>query len=192
MTSNPSRDALGSLPARARENLLDGICNPCESSLTTGTIIVRFANSSRWPDRWTASPWWVREIDFRRIEAARGRSLRIHDGDPTRALTMGFLGKQALAVPQQWRPDGPPNLMDVVVRAEVLKELPCFVGQARVQREVAPNGFRLTWGGWPAVEQIFIPHFAQHPDPLIGPWRKPEEPVLRVLQSTLVSSQQLY
>jgi hypothetical protein len=171
--------------------LLKGIRVPRPAILAPGTIIVRFANSGSWADRYSASPWWIQEIDFRQIQATQQHSLDVHGNDPQRALTLGFIGRQALAVKQRWFESGPHNLMDVVVRAEVLRELPCFVGRGHSQYETAPNGFRLTWTGWSSVEQIFVPELVKHRGPYIGPWMD-REPVVRVIQSIPITSQQLF
>jgi hypothetical protein len=83
--------------------------------------------------------------------------------------------------------------MDVVIRAEVVREVQAFVGRGHTQYEAAPNGFRVTWTGWSSVQQLFIPELARGRGPAIGPWLSPgPKQVVCVRQCTQVLSQQLF
>jgi hypothetical protein len=184
--------SLQSLDSRVRAELLKGMRVPQPIVLRAGATVVRFANSATWSDRWARSPWWLDESSYQHLEAARRHSLNVHADDPARAMTLGLLAKQALAVRQRWG-DGPPNLMDMVIRAEIVHEVQAFAGRGHTQYETAPNGFRVTWTGWSSIQQLFIPALAMERGPAVGPWGAPDpEPVVRVRQCIKVLSQQLF
>jgi hypothetical protein len=184
---------LEDLGSEVRAELLKGMRVPRPIVLRAGTTVVRFASSATWSDRWARSPWWIDESAYQHLEAVRRHSLKVHDNDPGRAMTLGLLAKQALAVKQRWSEDGPSNLMDMVIRAEVVREVQAFVGRGHTQYEAAPNGFRVTWTGWSSVQQVFIPELARGRGPAIGPWLSPEpNEVVHVRQCTKVLSQQLF
>ncbi len=90
------------------------------------------------------------ERDFQRIIAEHAKSQAKHG--PI-GLTLGYLGRAAMAVQQSW------NKADVLIKARVQQDIKAFVGRAQPQyRERAPNGIYFTMQGWPGAEQIFIPN----------------------------------
>jgi hypothetical protein len=192
-THDKTGNVLEELEPQVRAELLRGMRVPRPVVLRAGAIVVRFANSTLGPDRWIRSPWWIDDSAYGHVEAARDQSLSVHGNDPRKGMTLGLLAKQALAVRQRWSEDAPANLMDLVIKAEVARDLPAFAGRGHTQYEVAPNGFRLTWTGWSSVEQLFIPELAVGRGSTVASWVQSENaPALWVRQCLMVPSQQLF
>ena len=103
-----------------------------------------------WKTSTGTGPWWIRERDYRRIisayEAERGK----HGED---ALSLGFLGRAAVAVQHSW------SKVDVVVKAQVVEDINVFAGRGQRQyREWLRANIYITLSGWPQIEQLFIPN----------------------------------
>lgn len=155
-SSTPSVQSLGT--ARLKD-LKSGISNPTYMRLTPPLRLCRFTDRRYGSLNGVVSPWWIVESDFLKIIAARERSRAVHGGDKARALSLGFLARWAVAVPQEWQRDGgfKPTTMDLLLRADLRQPLDAFTGRARVQREISPNGIDITWSGWTEVTQFYFP-----------------------------------
>jgi len=152
---------LSTLSSAERERIRSGIRSPRVIRLTAGERIYRFASSydrgrrkAVAPTAWATGPWWIREDDFLKIEAAQQKSVGVHG--PARALTLGFLARQAAAVMQEW------SEVDRLVMATMLDGLDVFAGRGRTQFETPPSGavnynLRVTWSGWDDIEQLYLP-----------------------------------
>jgi len=129
------------------DDAVKALRTPYVVTLIRGQSIYRFGNSQVPTGLVAASPWWIREQDYRRILA---------NAQPGKIST-GFAARISLAVKQSWR-----NPMDMLVRAIVLEDIKVFCGVARTQyREQAPNGMFITWRGSKNIEQLFIPGISQ-------------------------------
>ena len=129
----------------------------------------------------------MREVDS--IEAQRAASLKAHGNDPKRALTIGFLARQAAAVKQEW------SNVDVLVVARTTSPIAAFAGKGRAQHEVPDRstGFwnydvRFVWTGWDRIRQLFIPNL----DPLKPGQLLDGTTVLDIVSTSQVESQQMY
>lgn len=138
---------------------------------------------------WATGPWWLREDDYLTIEAAWNRSLLAHGGDRSKALTLGFLARQAAAVMQSW------SNVDRLVVADVTADFEVFTGLGRTQHnEVPPPGavsynLKLTWTGWDDVEQLYLPHLDRNREGYLTDGRQ----VLTVHKpARVIESQQLW
>jgi len=192
----PSPLTLAALPARERERLRSGMRAPQPVEIPAGTTLYRFASSyDRYrhapipPARWTTGPWWLDEAGYRLIEAERAASLKAHGNDPKRALTVGFLARQAAAVKQEW------SNVDVLVLARASANIAAFAGKGRAQHEVPDRstGFwnydvRFVWTGWDRIRQLFIPNL----DPLKPGQLLDGTTVLDIVSTSPIESQQLY
>jgi hypothetical protein len=156
---------LSDLPQWEQARIRSGMRSPRVVTLTAGERIYRFASSwDRYrrkpvpPSAWATGPWWIREDDYLKIEDAWNRSLRVHGGDRSKALTLGFLARQATAVMQSW------SNVDRLVIADVIADFEVFTGLGRTQyNEIPPPGavsynLKLTWQGWDDVEQLYLPY----------------------------------
>ena len=159
---------LASLPNAVRDQLSAGIIDPEYVQLKPNLRLCRFTDRKYGPNNGLISPWWMTENDFLKIVDARERSRRAHNGDKSKSLSMGFLARQAAAVPQEWQQnDGSytPTTVDLLLRADLRVPIDAFVGRGRAQREQSPNGITVTWAGWPGITQIFIPAFSRKLSP---------------------------
>jgi hypothetical protein len=166
----PLNDALNlsQLPDSARR----GLRSPRIVTLTAGQILYRFASTSSPAHLWAAGPWWMYEHDYHKIIAQHQQG----------KLSLGYLGRSAMAVQQSW------SKMDVVVKAVVSQDIKAFAGRGRTQyREMTPNGMFITLTGWENVEQLFIPNIGDRNGRTSLGWQ-----ALNVVQQQIVSSQQLY
>lgn len=187
---------LAALPARERDRLRSGMRAPQPFEIPEGTTLYRFASSyDRFrraaipPVRWATGPWWLDEAGFRLIEAERAASLKAHGNDPKRALTLGFLARQAAAVKQEW------SNVDVLVTARACAPIAAFAGKGRAQHEVPDRstGFwnydvRFVWTGWDRIRQLYLPSL----DPVRPGHLIDGRKVLDIGSVTPVESQQLY
>lgn len=157
------KSAIRTLGSAQRDELLSGIANPEFVQLASPLRLCRFTDSGHGPNEGLVSPWWIAEADFLKIIAARDRSRAAHNNDASRALSLGFLARWAVAIPQEWQRDGKgkPTAMNLLLRADLKGSLDAFVGRAREQRETSPNGITLKWSGWPSVTQYYIPAFSR-------------------------------
>ena len=155
-----------------------GLRTPRVVTLWPGQILFRFASTSQPNTHWAAGPWWMHEQDYRRIIAVHDAGQNKHKGQ---GLTLGFLGRAAMAVQPSW------SRTDVVVKAVVQQEILAFAGAGRTQyREQLPNGMFLTLAGWPDVEQLFIPNIGdRNGRTAVG------RQALLVTKQKVISSQQL-
>lgn len=196
MTPVASPLSLHALPARDRERLRSGMRAPTVATIPAGAPLYRFASSyDRYrkapipASRWATGPWWFDQQGFDLIRAEHAASLRAHGNDPKRALTFGFLARQAAAVKQEW------SNVDVLVIARAATAFEVFTGKGRAQHEVPDRstGFwnydvRFTWTGWERINQIFIPFLD-----LNRPGHRADGTLLfRVMQEDTIASQQLF
>ena len=196
MPPTSSTHTLAALPAKERERLRSGMRAPQPVEIPAGTTLYRFASSyDRYrrakvpPVRWATGPWWLDEAGYRLIQTERAASLKAHGNDPKRALTIGFLARQAAAVKQEW------SNVDVLVVARTRARIAAFAGKGRAQHEVPDRstGFwnydvRFVWTGWDRIQQLFIPNL----DPLKPGQLLDGSTVLDIVSTTNVESQQLY
>ena len=156
-----------------------GLRSPRVVMLNAGQVLFRFASTASRPNVWAAGPWWMYDHDYYKVVAAHLESRAKHKEE---GLTLGFLGRAAMAVQQSW------SKMDVVVKAVVNNDIKVFAGLGRSQyNEQMPNGISITWKGWPSVEQLFIPNIGDRGGrTLLG------YSALLVLRQKLVSSQQVF
>jgi hypothetical protein len=175
-----------------REQLGKGIAAPTHTVIPPRTRLCRFTDVGYGPNEGLVSPWWIAESDFLKIVAAREHSREAHGGDKRRALSLGFLARWAVAIPQEWQGNGrsTPTTMDLLLRADVKVPLHAFRGRGRAQREVSPNGIDITWTGWASVTQYFIPQFSRLPN--VGASLSDVMRVLEVGAPTHVKSTPLY
>jgi hypothetical protein len=167
--------SLSKLPESARA----GLRSPRIVTLNAGQVLYRFASTSLAQQLWPAGPWWMHERDYQKIVAEYERSRARHGED---GLTLGYLGRAAMAVKQSW------SKMDVVVKARVGHDIKAFAGLGRSQfNEQMPNGIRITWQGWPNVEQLFIPNISDRHG-LTSTGHK----ALLVVGHSFVASQQIF
>ena len=191
-----SASSLASLPPKERERLESGMRAPKPVDVPAGATLYRFASSfDRYrrmpipPARWATGPWWLDEEGFRLIQAEHAASLKAHGNDPKRALTVGFLARQAAAVKQEW------SNVDVLVTARTATTIHAFAGKGRSQHEVPDRstGFwnydvRFVWTGWERIRQLFIPYL----DPMKPGHLLDGSKVLDITSETKIDSQQLY
>ena len=157
-------EALDDLPSGVIRELTKGIANPSPVKLRPPLRLYRFTDKARGPLGGMVGPWWITENDFRKILDARERSRKAHGGDTSAALSLGFLARWAVAVPQEWQEDGRPivrTTMDMLVVGDLRRPVAAFVGRGGRQDEVAPNGITMHWSGWPTITQIYIPSLSR-------------------------------
>jgi hypothetical protein len=165
--------------SRLPDNARAGLRSPQVVTLNAGQGLFRFSSTSSPQHLWAAGPWWMYEHDYQKIVAEYQLSRARHGED---GLTLGYLGRAAMAVKQSW------SKMDVVVKAIVSQDIKAFAGLGRSQfNERMPNGIRITWKGWPNVQQLFIPNISdKHGLTLAG------QQALLVLGQSFVASQQIF
>jgi hypothetical protein len=188
--------SLAALPPKERERLLSGMRAPKPVQVAAGTTLYRFASSyDRFrnapipPARSATGPWWLDEQGFRLIQSERAASLKAHGNDPKRALTVGFLARQAAAVKQEW------SNVDVLVTARVTTPFAAFSGKGRAQHEVPDRstGFwnynvRFVWTGWDRISQLYVPFLDAMKPGHLADGRK----IFDIVSTTSIESQQLY
>ena len=126
-----------------------GMRRPQVTLLRTGEVVYRFASSKGVrsgkavpSEKWARGPWWVREKEFRKIVA------RYWKGE----FGLGTVAREALDVMPSW------SFMDVGIRARVVAPIKAYASAGSTQyRDQLPNGWTVTMGGWPDVEQLYIP-----------------------------------
>ena len=185
--------SLAALSAKDQERLRSGMRAPTVRTIRAGTTLYRFASSyDRFHnrpiprERWATGAWWIDAQGFALIRAQRAQSVKIHG--PARALTIGFLARQASAVKQEW------SNVDALVTAHVVKDLEVFAGKGRAQHEEPDRstGFwrynvHFTWSGWDYITQLYLPWL----DPTRPGYRVDGTKVLDAISYGSVESQQL-
>ncbi len=142
--------------------------------------IYRFASSDAPREVWAASPWWVTCDNYLKIVAELKRSFQMHG--PTDRFSLGFLGRVALAVRQEW------SQVDVLVKGVVKEDIEVFTGLGATQYlEEMPNGMTITYKGWKHVEQLYVPNIAHE-----SKFTDLGEKAIAVLASYRIESQQLF
>ena len=149
MAHNDGLD-LAKLPPAEKELIYSGMRAPRVTTLTAGMRIYRFASSAAPADLWAPRPWWITLENYRKIVAEVKRSFQMHGAD---RLSLGFLGRAALAVRQEW------SQVDVLVKGVVNEDINVFTGPGATQyHEEMPNGMMITYKGWKHIEQLYLPN----------------------------------
>lgn len=159
---------LAGLSEPMSDEVRSGIIDPVPVKLSPPLRLCRFTDRKYGPNDGLLSPWWITEGDFLKIVVARERSREAHGGDKQRGLSLGFMARWAVAVPQEWQSPGRPaksTTMDLLLRGDLLTPLDAFVGRGKVQSETVPNGITMKWSGWPEITQLYIPAFSRKRTP---------------------------
>lgn len=128
-------------PDVGRQRAEKGIIAPEPELLDVGECIYRFASSNRATFGYQAGEWWIREADFNEIvERARRKG-----------VDLGQKARWDLAVLPSWG-----SKMNVVVKARVKGRLWAWVGLAKPQMELTPNGRAIHLYGNRDIRQLFI------------------------------------
>lgn len=165
-TSPPA--PVSSLQELVRDDLRRGMRAPSPTRLTPPLRLCRFTDRRYGPNAGLVSPWWITETDFQKIVLARERSRAAHGGDKAIGLSLGFVARWAVAIPQEWQEDGKPSsatTMDLLLRADLKAPVDAFVGRGCTQRETTANGIDMKWTGWPSITQLYIPALSRKRDP---------------------------
>jgi hypothetical protein len=175
--------ALGKLPLAEKEKICSGIRAPRVITLTAGMRIYRFESSVVRPGRPIpdrgASPWWITFENYKKIVAEVKRSFQTHGAD---RLSLGFLGRVALAVRQEW------SQVDILVKGMVNEDINVFTGLGATQyNEEMPNGMLITYKGWKHLEQLYLPNISDKSRFTPLGFR-----AITVLSSWKIESQQLF
>ena len=160
---------LASLPEAVRDDLRKGIRDPVPVRLQPNLRLCRFTDRKYGPNAGLVSPWWITEADFNKIIAARERSRAAHGNDKAIGLSLGFMARWAVAIPQEWQNEGKPGApttMDLLLRGDLKVPVVAFVGRGRTQEETTANGITMKWTGWPDITQLYIPALSRKAIPL--------------------------
>ena len=194
MTPAPgdARIAMAKLGSALRDDLQRGITNIRLIELPPMLRLCRFTDSEYGPNDGLISPWWIAEDDFHRIVDARTASRAAHGNDKSLALSLGFLARMVLAIPQEWQSDGTAKstTMNLLLRGDLKAPVSAFTGTARMQRETTPNGIELRWEGWSSVRQFFILAFSRRPP--VGAGLADVTKVMTIGAPTYIKSTPLY
>ena len=115
--------------------------SPQPELLEVGENIYRFASSNRATFGYQAGEWWIREKDFDAIVERAAR----------KGTDLGQKARWDLAVLQSWG-----SRMNIVVKATVRGRLWAWVGLAKPQQEMTPNGRAIHMYGNRDIKQLFL------------------------------------
>ena len=121
-----------------RQRAEKGIISPKPELLKLGECIYRFSSSDRGTFGYQAGEWWIREADFDEIVERAAR----------KGVDLGQKAHWDLAVLPSW------SKMNIVVKARVTGRIWAWVGLAKPQQELSPNGRAIRMYGHRTVHQL--------------------------------------
>ncbi len=146
------------VPDTARQRAEKGIISPQPELLKPGECIYRFSSSDRGTFGYQAGEWWIREADFDEIVERAAR----------KGVDLGQKAHWDLAVLPSW------SKMNIVVKARVTGRIWAWVGLAKPQQELSPNGRAIHMYGHRTIRQLFLDDvIKRHANEAKDPTQKP-------------------